>query len=152
MYHHFRGKKELALAAIEENAADLRARAEADLIGPGSPGERITAYLRRERDALRGCPVGRLAQDPDVFADPVLRRPLDETFAWLRTRLAGLLADARDQGEASQSLDPQNTAAALIAILQGGYVLARAAGSQGAYRQAVDGALGLLAFRQSVRH
>jgi hypothetical protein len=26
--------------------------------------ERITAYLRRARDVLEGCPVGRLTQDP----------------------------------------------------------------------------------------
>lgn len=149
MYHHFHGKKALALAAIEENAADLRARAEADFDGPGSPAERITAYLRREREALRGCPVGRLAQDPEVIADPDLRRPLEETFTWVRTRLAGLLTEAREHGEVDPSLDPEATAAALIAMVQGGYVLARAAGSADAYRQAVDGALGLLASRTS---
>jgi hypothetical protein len=36
-------------------------------------------------------------------------------------------------------------ATALIAVLQGGYVLARASGSADTYTQAVDGALGLLA-------
>lgn len=149
MYHHFRGKKALALAAIEANAADLRARAEADFTGPGTAAQRITAYLRRERDALRGCPVGRLAQDPDVIADPDLRRPLEETFDWLRSRLAGLLEESRAAGELALSLDPAAAAAALTAMVQGGYVLARASGSAEAYRQAVDGALGLLACHAS---
>ncbi|MFB9625398.1 TetR/AcrR family transcriptional regulator [Nonomuraea helvata] len=145
MYHHFRGKPDLALAAIARSADDMRVRAEAELSGSASPLQRITVYLRRERDALRGCPVGRLTQDPDVMADPELRRPVEETFAWLRTRLAGVLADARSQGELDASLDPAATATALVAVLQGGYVLARAAGDAEVYAQAVDGALGLLA-------
>jgi TetR/AcrR family transcriptional regulator, transcriptional repressor for nem operon len=145
MYHHFRGKRDLALAAIEQNAADLRARAEADFSGPGTVAERVAAYLRREREALRGCPVGRLTQDPGVMADPDLRRPVEETFGWLRARLAGLLEEGRAQGDLAPSLDPQAVATALVAVLQGGYVLARASGSADTCRQAVDGALALLA-------
>jgi TetR/AcrR family transcriptional regulator, transcriptional repressor for nem operon len=147
MYHHFRGKRDLALAAIQRNAADLRARAEADFSGPGTAAQRIAAYLRREREALRGCPVGGLTQDPDVMADPDLRRPLEETFAWLRARLAALLDEGRDHGEFASSLDPEATATALVAVLQGGYVLARASGTADTYRQAVDGALALLAIQ-----
>jgi TetR/AcrR family transcriptional regulator, transcriptional repressor for nem operon len=147
MYHHFRGKRDLALAAIQRNAADLRARAEADFTGPGTAAQRIAAYLRREREALRGCPVGGLTQDPDVMADPDLRRPLEETFAWLRARLAALLDEGRDHGEFASSLDPEATATALVAVLQGGYVLARASGTADTYRQAVDGALALLAIQ-----
>jgi TetR/AcrR family transcriptional regulator, transcriptional repressor for nem operon len=139
MYHHFHGKRDLALAAIERNAADLVDRAEAELAGPGTAGERITRYLRRERAALRGCPVGRLTMDPDVMADPDLRRPVAAAFAAVRSRLAEVLAEGLDA-----SVDPVATAAALVAVLQGSYVLARASGSEDAYTQAVDGALGLL--------
>jgi TetR/AcrR family transcriptional regulator, transcriptional repressor for nem operon len=144
MYHHFTGKPELALAAIERNAAELRARAEDCLAGPGPVLPRVTAYLRREREVLKGCPVGGLTQDPDIMADPRLRAPVTETFAWLTGRLTGLLAQARANGELDAGLDPAATATALVAVLQGGYVLARAAGSAQMYAQAVDGALGLL--------
>jgi TetR/AcrR family transcriptional regulator, transcriptional repressor for nem operon len=145
MYHYFHGKPDLALAAIGRGAEELRDRAEAAFTAPGTVVERVTAYLRRERDALKGCPVGRLTQDPDVMADPELRRPVEETFAWLTDRLAGLLARGRADGELDAGLDPSATAAALVAVLQGGYVLARAAGSAEMYARAVDGVLGLLA-------
>ncbi|NUR52744.1 MAG: TetR/AcrR family transcriptional regulator [Hamadaea sp.] len=135
MYHHFTGKPDLALAAIRRTADDLRAKAEAQLGGPGTPAERITAYLRRERDVLKGCPIGRLTQDPDVMADPVLRAPIEETFAWLRNRLAEVLAE-EDR--------PEATAAAIVAVLQGGYVLARAAGSTDPFDQAITGIVELL--------
>ncbi|WP_442875594.1 TetR/AcrR family transcriptional regulator [Actinoallomurus sp. NBC_01490] len=144
MYHHFHGKPDLALAAISRSAEELRARAEAQFSGPGGVVDRITAYLRRERDVLKGCPVGRLTQDPEVMGDPDLRGPVAETFAWLTGRLAGLLAEGREDGELDLRLDPAATASALVAVLQGGYVLARAAGSPEAYEQAVDGAVGLL--------
>jgi TetR/AcrR family transcriptional regulator, transcriptional repressor for nem operon len=147
MYHHFHGKPDLALAAISRSAEELRGRAEARLSGPGTAVERITGYLRRERDALKGCPVGRLTQDPDVMGDPELRGPVTETFAWLTARMAGLLEEGRANGELDPGLDPETTAGALVAVLQGAYVLARAAGSAEAYAQAIDGAVGLLAAR-----
>ncbi|MFY1687608.1 TetR/AcrR family transcriptional regulator [Plantactinospora sp. WMMB782] len=145
MYHHFGGKPDLALAAIRRTAEELRARAEAQLGAPGPAVGRITAYLRRERDVLRGCPVGRLTQDPDVMANPTLRRPVEETFDWLRTRIAEVLAQGRAAGELADPLDPVATAATVVAVLQGGYVLARAADSAEPFGQAVDGVLGLLA-------
>jgi TetR/AcrR family transcriptional repressor of nem operon len=145
MYHHFRGKPDLALAAIERSAEEMRARAAEELDSPGTPIQRVSGYLRRERDALRGCPVGRLTQDPDVMADPTLRRPVEQTFGWLRTSLADVLAQARSSGELDPTLDPASTATALVAVLQGGYVLAQAADDAEVYARAVDGALGLLA-------
>ncbi|MFF4223908.1 TetR/AcrR family transcriptional regulator [Streptomyces abikoensis] len=144
MYHHFSGKPDLALAAIRRTAEELRAAAEERFAAPGTAVERVTAYLRREREVLKGCPVGRLTQDPDVMADPVLRAPVDETFAWLRGRIADVLAEGRDHGELDAGLDPVDTASTVVAVLQGGYVLARAAGSEEPFRRAVDGVLGLL--------
>jgi AcrR family transcriptional regulator len=144
MYHHFRGKSDLALAAISRSAEDLRERAEAEFTAAGTVTERVTAYLLRERDALKGCPVGRLTQDPDVRADPVLRKPVEEALAWLTNQMAGLLAEGCENGEFNDALDPQATATALVAVVQGAYVLANAANSAEVYTQAVDGALGLL--------
>ncbi|PSJ25270.1 TetR family transcriptional regulator [Streptosporangium nondiastaticum] len=145
MYHHFSGKPDLALAAIRRTAEEMRGKAEEQFGGPGTALERITAYLRRERDVLKGCPVGRLTQDPDVMADPALRAPVDETFVWLRGRLAEVLAEGVARGELSAALDPGVAAATVVAVLQGGYVLARAADSTAPFEQAVDGVLGLLA-------
>ncbi|MGI5200786.1 TetR/AcrR family transcriptional regulator [Spirillospora sp. CA-108201] len=144
MYHHFAGKEELARAAIDRTAEEMRAAIDAQLSAPGTAVERIAAYLRRERDVLRGCPIGRLTQDPDVIAAPTLRRPVEETFAWLRTRLAAVLREGVDRGELEPSVEPSPTATAIVATLQGGYVLARAAGAPEPFDQAVEGILALL--------
>jgi TetR/AcrR family transcriptional regulator, transcriptional repressor for nem operon len=144
MYHHFSGKEELARAAIDRTAAEMRAIADAQLSGPGTALERISAYLRREREILKGCPVGRLTQDPDVMAAPVLRDPVAETFTWLRARLASVVAEGASAGELNPAADPAATASAIAAALQGGYVLARAAGSTEPFDQAIEGILALL--------
>ena len=148
MYHHFSGKHDLALAAIRRNVADLTCRMDADLAGPGTVTERVARYMRRERAALRGCPVGRLTMDPDVMADQELRWPVEEAFATVRRRLAEVIDEGRENGELDPSVDPVATATALVAVLQGGYVLARAADSADAYTLAVEGVLALLAGRR----
>ncbi|WFB06399.1 TetR/AcrR family transcriptional regulator [Streptomyces sp. LX-29] len=146
MYHHFRGKPDLALTAIRRTAEQLRAAAEASFSAPGAGAyERVRGYLLRERDVLRGCPVGRLTMDPDVIADPELRRPVEETLDWLRGRLAEIVAEGQRQGEFVADLDPARIAATVVATVQGGYVLARAAGTTTHFDLAVRGLLDLLA-------
>ncbi|WP_421109541.1 TetR/AcrR family transcriptional regulator [Streptomyces sp. NEAU-S77] len=144
MYHHFTGKPDLALAAIRRTAEQMRTTAEASLSGPGGAYDRVRGYLLRERDVLRGCPIGRLTMDPDVIADPVLRQPVDETLDWLRGRLADVLAEGREGGEFTAGLDAERTASTVVATVQGGYVLARAAESAAPFDSAVEGLLALL--------
>jgi TetR/AcrR family transcriptional repressor of nem operon len=145
MYHHFSGKSALALAAIRRTAEGMRQTAEASLSGPGTAYERVAAYLLREREVLRGCPIGRMTQDRDVVHSAELRQPLDEMFGWLRGRIAEVLAEGQRQGELAAGLDPSATAAAVAAVVQGGYVLARAADDPAPFDAAVEGVLSLLA-------
>ncbi|APE20129.1 MULTISPECIES: TetR/AcrR family transcriptional regulator [Streptomyces] len=145
MYHHFAGKPDLALAAIRRTAEELGAAAEAALGGEGTAYARIEAYLLRERDVLRGCPVGRLTMDPEVIADPALRAPVDEVLGRLRARLAEVVQEGLDSGELSGPLDAAEVAATILATVQGGYVLARATGTRDPFDHAVRGLLTLLA-------
>jgi len=135
MYHHFAGKQDLALAAIDRNAEELTAKAERELDSPGTPAERIATWLRREREVLKGCPMGVLVQDPEIIASPTLRSPIAGHFDWIRGRLTEILAEG--------GLDPR-LADTFLAVLQGGYVLARAAGDPKPFADAVEGAIALL--------
>ncbi|MET9420524.1 TetR/AcrR family transcriptional regulator [Streptomyces sp. NPDC006540] len=144
MYHHFAGKPDLALAAVRRTADEMRTAAAASLDGPGTAYERIAGYLLRERDVLRGCPVGRLTMDPDVLADDRLREPVEATLDWLRGLLASIVEEGRARGELSPALVPADIAATIVATVQGGYVLARASGSPAAFDAGVRGLLALL--------
>ncbi|MEK9517996.1 TetR/AcrR family transcriptional regulator [Streptomyces sp. NPDC087908] len=147
MYHHFAGKSDLALAAIRRTAEELGAEVEALLGGGGTAYSRVEAYLLRERDVLRGCPVGRLTMDPEIVADPVLRAPVDEVLGRVRARLAAVVQEGLDDGEFDTRLDAEDVAATILATVQGGYVSARAAGARDSFDRAVRGLLVLLAPR-----
>lgn len=144
MYHHFAGKRDLALAALERNCADLLPATQELLTAPGDPLAKLTAYLRRPRAALRGCKVGRMTQDPLVAADPGLLAPVAAAFEAVHEGLAAVIRDAMARGELRDDLDPDRLASTLSATIQGGYVLAIAAQDPGPFEAACAGALDLL--------
>lgn len=144
MYHHFTGKQDLALAAIRRTGDEMRTLVDRVLGGGGSARERIEAYLLRERDVLRGCPVGRLTMDPDVITSDELRAPVAETLAYVETRLAEVVQEGVNNGEFPSHLVPGELAATIVATVQGGYVLARASGDTGSFEAGVRGLLALL--------
>jgi AcrR family transcriptional regulator len=144
MYHHFHGKPDLVLAAEERAAQDMQRQIREYFTGEGTAYERISAYLLRERDALRGCPIGRLIADPEIAADEKLREPVRETFAVLHACLAAAIEEGKASGEFSAGLEAERTATTLSAVIQGGYALARAEASAEPFDQAIEGALALL--------
>jgi TetR/AcrR family transcriptional repressor of nem operon len=144
MYHHFKGKADLAAAAIERMAVGFKEGADKSLNAPGTPMERLRGYLLRSREALKGCQIGKLTQDPEIAADERLRKPLAETFVWLETRLQSVIEEAQAAKEISADANAPEMAAMLIATIQGAYVLASAAGSPEPFHRAIRGALGSL--------
>jgi TetR/AcrR family transcriptional regulator, transcriptional repressor for nem operon len=143
LYHHFPTKRDLAVAALERNVASLLP-ALADLDGPGDPLARIEAYLVRPRDALRGCKVGRMTQDPQVREDPVLIAPVAAAFADAHDHWTRALREAVAAGQLPADLDPERLARTLMAVIQGGYVLAIAQQDPAPFVDACTGAVDLL--------
>ncbi|MBB4688069.1 TetR/AcrR family transcriptional regulator [Amycolatopsis jiangsuensis] len=144
MYHHFRGKEALAQEAIERNAEEMREQITTDLASGSSAVEHLRAYLVRQREVLKGCQFGRLAQDADVVGSPALRGAVEEMFGWIRAQLAAVIAAGVESGEFRAGLDAAKTAATVAATLQGAYVLARSAQDVAVFDDAVEGVLALL--------
>ena len=144
MYHHFTNKQELAVEALERSAQSMRHDAEKLLAAGGSVYEIATAYLRRQRDVLKGCRMGRMTFDADVLNIPELIEPVTRTFVWLLEALTALFERGRDQGEFAADIDARNLASLVVATVQGGYVLARATRDTDAFDAAVEGAVALL--------
>ncbi len=147
MYHHFGGKADLALAAIQRCAEQLRLFTESRLARPGSAFARIESFLLEERQVLQGCQLGRLTADPEIVANPDLHQPVAETFAWLHERLLEVLAEGQANGEFAATFDASDGAATIAAVVQGGYVLAKAGGSDEPYFRAIRGILGMLSIQ-----
>jgi AcrR family transcriptional regulator len=143
MYHHFSGKHALAVEALSTVARDLAGES-SPLDGDGTPLERIRRYLTLPRPGTRGCRVGRMTQDPQVVADAELIAIVADAFDTAHARWEQAIAAAIAAGELPASIVPSELARTLAAIIQGGYVLARAMGEQGPMDAAVRGALSLL--------
>jgi TetR/AcrR family transcriptional repressor of nem operon len=144
-YHHFPAKSDLGLVVVEANGRDLidSVRAAVDELVTGR--ERLVAFLGSASDALSGCRIGGFAYDAGVLAEPALRTALAAAFI----ELAGLIEEAVRQGQQDGSvrsdLNPHQTAAALIAVVEGAFVTARATGKQTIADDAIAGVVALLA-------
>jgi AcrR family transcriptional regulator len=145
MYHHFTGKADLARAAIRKTAQEIPRLSRVLLDGQGSPLDRLSAYLRAERDVLRGCRVGRLVQDREIVADAELRQPIDDVFTSTIDRLTAVLREAQEAGEVRADVDPEQVATMLLSAVQGAYVIARAHQDETRFTAAIEGAISLVA-------
>lgn len=143
MYHHFSGKHDLAVEALSTVAQDMTANPSL-LQGAGSPLERMKRYLQVPRPGTQGCRVGRMTQDPQVVSDPALLAIVADAFDTMLANWERTIADAIEAGELPTSVMPDELARTLAAVLQGGYVLARAKGNQGPMDAAIRGAISLL--------
>ena len=144
MYHYFPTKRDLGLAALNHNCQVQLDSWKAALKDLEDPLEILSAYLTLPRDPLKGCRVGRMAQDKAVVADDGLRQPVAESFAQLCEMLAAVIGMARSQGRLPVDLEPDHLARTMVAVVQGGYVLAMAEQDRAPYDAACQGALELL--------
>ncbi|MGO3041533.1 TetR/AcrR family transcriptional regulator [Ancrocorticia populi] len=141
-YYHFSGKHELAVAALSQNISELLGQG-ADTAS-SSPLEKLKAYLVHPRPGLKGCRVGRMTQDPKVLQDPELLGMVEAAFRTAEQNWKHMIDAAITAGELPEGLDSQQLARTLAAVLQGGYVLSRAYGSQQPMDDAVHGMASML--------
>lgn len=141
-YHHFSGKHELAVAALRQNIAE--AAGTSACVKEESPLDELKAHLLLPRIGQKGCRVGRMTQDPQVLQDSELLGLVEEAFEAAEGRWRRLIDAAMALGELPETLDSEQLASTLAAVLQGGYVLARARGSQKPMDDALHGMASLL--------
>lgn len=144
MYHHFESKEALAIEAMRANQVELRELIEADVRIAGTSIDRIERYLLKYRDVLKGCRFGRLAQDPHVVESPALRAEVDEMFRWMCGRLGEVITQGQAAGELPADLDANDIGAMVVAVVEGGYVLARGENDPEVFAAAARGAVELL--------
>lgn len=139
LYHHFPTKHDLAVAAVGATVDDALARAMRTLESDSPAIERLVAYLERPREALAGCKIGRLTADQAVMDDDGLHDVVTAYFVRLLRALTQIFRETGLPDDVAR-----DRAHAALAIIQGGYVLARATRDPGALASAVRGFVGLL--------
>lgn len=144
LYHHFKGKKELAIAALDEIEAEMRSDVDRIFGAGGPPLDRIRSYLSMKRDGMKGCRLGRLATEQSI-TDDELREPVARYFKHIEAVLSGALKEAIDRGYLKRGVDAAKVATALVATVQGGFLLSRIHGDRAHMRAATEGAAAMLA-------
>ncbi len=143
LYHHFASKADLAAVAMREVADEMREKYD-EIFHSDKPAlERIRDFLTMPRAELRGCRFGRMTQE-QVTTQEILRDPLVLYFTYLDQELGNLIEEAKQEGALSKNINTTELAATLSAIVQGGYVLARAFQDPERMHQAIRGMLTLI--------
>ncbi|MBN0041273.1 TetR/AcrR family transcriptional regulator [Cellulosimicrobium cellulans] len=139
LYHHFPTKHDLAAAAVHATTTAGLDAAHRDLVADGSAVERLVRYLERPRPALAGCKIGRLVSDQAVMDDVALAAEVRSYFRGLVDLVTAVLTEDGLPDDAAR-----DRALAAVAIVQGGYVLARALDDPDAMTAAARGFVALL--------
>ena len=108
-----------------------------------SPLNKVKQYLLRERQILKGCPIGRLIYDPDIYSDPELLEPLNSMFQWIIGKISTTIEESIKQNEL-KDIDTTELSSTIAATLQGGYVIARSKKSIEPFNQSISGLLNLI--------
>ena len=145
LYYHFRGKAELAAAAIVEIADEVSLAGKKILERENrDPLENVIAYLTMPRQAAKGCRLGRFANEAAVVTNPELIEPIRDYFSTIRDLVAHALERAQKAGTFSRKVSPPDIALSLIATVQGGYVLARVFSDSSYMDRATEAAVEML--------
>jgi TetR/AcrR family transcriptional regulator, transcriptional repressor for nem operon len=144
-YHYFRGRDDLAAAAVGYRCAQVVAGLTQALGGVSSLAglEQALAALISgfEQTGMPGCPIGSLATEVADRNEGARRQAAAGFDAWER-----LLADAvermRQRGELRADTQPANLATGLLASIEGGMVLSQAHKDIAPLRIAVETGLG----------
>lgn len=126
LFHHFAGKQELGYAVVEEVIAPLLFQRWLDPVkGSDDPIGAIQAafrtYIQVDIESgswAFGCPMNNLAQEMSPL-DAGFRSRLDSLYARWRTEYAVELARAQAEGKVRNQVDPEQSAALIVATQMG---------------------------------
>ncbi|MGH1485970.1 MAG: TetR/AcrR family transcriptional regulator [Cellvibrionaceae bacterium] len=126
LYHHFKSKKELAVAAMNLRADELIEEAETIFTADDHWLHKFETYLFLPREGLAGCRLGRITQDPSIKEDKELQRPIKRYFKRMRQLMEQVLVDAQSKGHISSAVNIEQLSLVIIGAVQGGFVVSRA--------------------------
>jgi TetR/AcrR family transcriptional regulator, transcriptional repressor for nem operon len=143
-YHYFRGRDELAAAAVGFRCAQVVAgltEALGEVSSLAGLEQALAGFVAGfEQEGMPGCPIGTLAAEVAGRNEEARKQAAAGFDAWEQL-LAGALERMRQHGELRPDATPAVLATALLASIEGGMVLAQARQDMTSLRVAVDAGL-----------
>ncbi|HEX5299698.1 MAG TPA: TetR/AcrR family transcriptional regulator [Streptosporangiaceae bacterium] len=143
-YHYFRGRDELAAAAVGFRCAQVVAGLTEALGGVSSLRDleqALAGFMTGfEQQGMPGCPIGTLSTEVAGRNEEARLQAAAGFGAWEKL-LAGALERMRQRGELRADADPAVLATGLLASIEGGMVLSQARQDMASLRAAVEAGL-----------
>ncbi len=133
IYGNFSNKDEVAVAAFEFNLKKVNAIVERELAKESSAKQKLLVYVKVYQDFLKhpfpegGCPVLNTAVEADD-THPLLKQKAGDAVLNWKKMVSGLIKKGIDQKEFRKDVDPEETALAIIAMIEGATMIARVTG------------------------
>lgn len=144
IYRHFKSKDELALEAFEHAVQLANSRYLAAIRGSHHALDRLAAVvdafgeLQQEKPIPGGCPLMNTAIDSDD-THPALRERAAKALETWHSMLESVVERGIERGEVRADADPAGEATRLIALMEGGLMMARLDGSGRHWEKALSG-------------
>jgi TetR/AcrR family transcriptional regulator, transcriptional repressor for nem operon len=143
-YHYFRGRDELAAAAVGHRCAQVVAgltQALGNVSSLAGLDQALEGFIARfEQSGLPGCPIGTLATEVAGRNEDARLQAAAGFDAWEHL-LADALERMRQRGELRADTPAAAVATALLASIEGGMVLSQARKDMASLRIAVEAGL-----------
>jgi TetR/AcrR family transcriptional repressor of nem operon len=144
-YHYFRGRDELAAAAVGHRCGVVLAgltQALGSVSSLAGLEQALAGYIAGfEQMGMPGCPIGTLATEVAGRNEAARLQAAGGFDAWERL-LAGVLERMCERGELRADADPAALATGLLASIEGGMVLSQTRKDIASLRIAVEAGLG----------
>ncbi|MDE2291097.1 MAG: TetR/AcrR family transcriptional regulator, partial [Elusimicrobia bacterium] len=131
LFHYYPSKDELGVAVLERACRSAKADVTASLAGDGDPVETVKGIFdsyaagMEKSGCYKGCFIGNMAQEMSDENEDLRLRVAEHLRFWT-AELAGFLRRRKEAGALRRDLDCEAAAAALVSLLEGGTLMAKA--------------------------
>lgn len=134
IYNNFANKDEVALAAFDYNLNMVHTLIQSEMAKADSAREKLMAYIRVYNDSSfrnafpeGGCPILNTAIDADDTHPALRERAHAAVMDWKDT-IVTVIEQGIQAGEFKRSVNAQEIAVAMVAMIEGGVMMARVTG------------------------
>ena len=141
IYGNFANKDEVALAAFDYNLQKVSSNIAEQMSKVDSIKDKLLVYVSVYGNCLKqtfpegGCPILNTAIEADDTHPELRKKAIGGILSW-KNKIVKLIEKGIDNKEFSTSIDPEQTALTIIAMIEGGTMISRLVGKN-EYRKSV---------------
>ena len=139
IYGNFTNKDEVALAVFDHNWRKVSSLISQEIDKRTTAKEKLLVYADYDKlldfPSSGGCPVLNTAVEADDTHPGLKKKALDAFVVW-KNKIASLVEEGIRKGEFSETVNPEQIALTMVAMIEGSIMIAKLTGKL-AYRNAI---------------